>query len=66
MMRLVWDMSEPVNSSYTLQLSSQVYVTLNTSGYAPGNSRTGGWPEEPHLPRRGDTLVVYHQGHDFA
>jgi len=61
---LTWAMDAKVNESYTLTLSSKVYITLNTSGYAPNY-----WIDaaeqaaEPVNPQRGTTLVVFHNGH---
>lgn len=61
---LTWTMEATINASYTLQMQSKVYITFNTSGYAPNH-----WidkaeqPVEPEIPRQGRTLVVFHNGH---
>jgi len=67
MTKLVFTVSAPVNSSYTLTLNSTVLWTLNTSGVAPvtyGPSEPE-FPAYPELPRcLSDVLVILHQGHN--
>ena len=70
-----WNISVPVNDTYTLSLVSQVIWSLNTSGIAAGNSEEfkpaaatvqglPQWPEVDLFPQaRSDTLVLFHDGH---
>eukprot|EP00440_Ansanella_granifera_P069496 gb/GFBE01075398.1/.p1 GENE.gb/GFBE01075398.1/~~gb/GFBE01075398.1/.p1 ORF type:complete len:425 (+),score=78.23 gb/GFBE01075398.1/:2-1276(+) len=61
---LVWEMDARINETFSHKLQSKVFITLNTSGYAPNY-----WtdhlenPDFPVLPRKGNTLVVFHNGH---
>ena len=74
-----WNISIFVNESFgSVNLSSMVIHSLNTSGVATGNSEkfeynhgkknpptpTAQWPN-PSLPplRLSDTLVIFHDGH---
>ena len=71
----VWQISQPVNASYNLTLTSTVFHTLNSSGIAPDpmlgfNMSTSPpqgevrWPEVTIAPQRlSDTLVIFHDGH---
>ena len=55
------------NGSLALTLNSTVYYSLNTSGVAPLNYPSvgpPGWPTYPEAPRRGGTLVLFHNGHN--
>merc|ERR1712032_821911 len=61
---LTWTMDARVNASYTLTMQSKVFITFNTSGYAPNNWINGAeQPPDPAKPRQGRTLVVFHNGH---
>jgi hypothetical protein len=55
------------NGSVALSMNSTVYYTLNTSGVAPITYPSVGPPQFPPIPmapRRGGTLVLFHNGHN--
>jgi hypothetical protein len=69
-----WNISVPVNASYSVFLQSQVIHSLNSSGIAAGNTEkfesddartpTAQWPEVSIYPQtRSKTLVIFHDGH---
>lgn len=61
---IVWQMTARLNATYAKNITSKVFLTLNSSGWAPGYSIWGAdEPEAPEPPHRGKTLVIFHHGH---
>eukprot|EP00439_Symbiodinium_sp_Y106_P080202 s351_g18.t5 len=64
---ILWTMHARLRANYSMTLTSKVFLTLNTSGYAPNYDIWGaGQPADPQLPRRGKTLVLFHNGHGMS
>ncbi|CAL1161374.1 unnamed protein product, partial [Cladocopium goreaui] len=63
-MELLWEMPAALNATFSKTITSKVFLTLNTSGWAPGNAIWGAdQPQAPVPPHRGKTLVIFHHGH---
>jgi len=63
-LELLWEMPATLNASYSKTITSKVFVTLNTSGWAPGYWIWGAeQPQAPATPTAGKTLVIFHNGH---
>ncbi|CAE7396377.1 cysK [Symbiodinium sp. CCMP2592] len=64
---ILWTMPARLRANYSMTLTSKVFLTLSTSGYAPNYDIWGaGQPADPELPRRGKTLVLFHNGHGMS
>ncbi|CAE7605612.1 LPEAT1 [Symbiodinium microadriaticum] len=62
-----WAMPARLKANYSMTLTSKVFLTLSTSGYAPNYDIWGaGQPADPQLPRKGKTLVLFHNGHGMS
>eukprot|EP00438_Fugacium_kawagutii_P009405 Skav202016 [mRNA] locus=scaffold1138:58510:59766:+ [translate_table: standard] len=63
-MELLWEMPAALNATFNKTITSKVFLTMNASGWAPGNAIWGpDQPQAPVAPHRGKTLVIFHHGH---